>query len=81
LYIPILFWLGMDFKTQAMPLGMLLNIVNSSSTSYVYGKEKLIEWKTALPFGICMVIFAPVGTWANISLPTKPVILIFKDVL
>jgi len=81
LYIPILFWLGMDFKTQAIPLGMLLNIVNSSSASYVYGKEKLIEWKTALPFGICMVIFAPVGTWANISLPTKPVILIFKDVL
>lgn len=77
LYIPILFWLGMDFKTQAIPLGMLLNIVNSSSASYVYGKEKLIEWKTALPFGICMVVFAPLGTWANISLPTKPVILIF----
>ena len=77
LYIPILFWLGMDFKTQAIPLGMLLNIVNSSSAAVVYARERLIEWKTALPFGICMIIFAPVGTWANISLPTKPVILIF----
>jgi uncharacterized membrane protein YfcA len=76
-YIPVLFWLGMDFKTQAIPLGMLLNIINSSTAAFVYGREKLIDWKTAVPFGICMVIFAPLGTWANISLPTKPVILIF----
>lgn len=77
LYIPILFWLGMDFKTQAIPLGMLLNVVNSSSAAFTYAKERLIEWRTAISFGIFMVIFAPLGTWANISLPTKPVILIF----
>ena len=28
LYIPILFWMGMDFKTEAIPLGMLLNAAN-----------------------------------------------------
>jgi len=77
LYIPILFWMGMDFKTEAVPLGMLLNVVNSSSAAFRYGKEKLIEWKTALSFGIFMVVFAPIGTWINISLPTKPLILIF----
>lgn len=77
LYIPILFWLGMDFKTQAIPLGMLLNLVNSSSAAFVYAKKKLIDWRVALPFGLTMVVFAPLGTWANISLPTKPVILIF----
>ena len=77
LYIPILFWLGMDFKTQAIPLGMLLNVVNSSSAAVTYGKKKLIDWKVALPFGLAMVLFAPLGTWLNINLPTKPVILIF----
>jgi|Deesub1362A_J573_1020465.scaffolds.fasta_scaffold02098_12 hypothetical protein len=77
LYIPLLFWLGMDFKSEAIPLGMLLNVVNSSSAAFTYGRAKLIEWKTALFFGIFMIIFAPLGTWANISLPTKPVILIF----
>jgi uncharacterized membrane protein YfcA len=41
LYIPILFWLGMDFKTQAIPLGLLLNIVNSSSALITYGRKKL----------------------------------------
>ncbi len=77
LYIPILFWMGLDFKTQAIPLGMLLNVVNSSSATFTYWRKGLIEWKTAVPFGLAMVIFAPVGTWVNISLPTKPVILIF----
>jgi len=77
LYIPILFWMGMDFKTQAIPLGMFLNVVNSLSAVYTYGKEKLIEWRTAIFFGIFMVIAAPFGTMVNVSLPTKPVILIF----
>ncbi len=77
LYIPILFWLGMDFKTQAIPLGMLLNVVNSSSAAFTYAKKGLIDWRMATSFGIFMVLFAPVGTLANISLPTKPVILIF----
>jgi len=76
-YIPILFWLGMDFKTQAIPLGMLLNIVNSSSAAATYRKKKLIDWKVAKPFGLAMVLLAPLGAWLNISLPTKPVILIF----
>ena len=30
LYIPVLFWMGLDFKTQAIPLGMLLNMVESA---------------------------------------------------
>ncbi len=77
LYIPILFWLGMDFKTQAIPLGMLLNVVNSSSASWTYGRKKMIEWRVAIPFGISMVLLAPVGTWINVQVPTKPIILIF----
>jgi len=77
LYIPVLFWLGMDFKTEAIPLGMLMNVVTSSSASFTYTRKRLIEWKTAVPFGMAMVILAPVGAWANINLPTKPVILTF----
>ena len=77
LYIPILFWLGMDFKTQAIPLGMLLNIVNSLSAAFVYGRKKLINWRVAIPFGISMILFAPIGTMANIRLPTRPIILVF----
>jgi uncharacterized membrane protein YfcA len=77
LYIPILFWLGMDFKTGAIPLGMLLNVVNSSSAATTYGRKGMIDWRVAMPFGAAMVALAPLGAWANVSLPTKPVIVIF----
>jgi uncharacterized membrane protein YfcA len=77
LYIPILFWLGMDFKTEAIPLGMLLNVINSSSAAWTYGRRKMIAWKVAVPFGGAMVLLAPLGTRINVTLPTKPIILIF----
>ncbi|MHA1734490.1 MAG: sulfite exporter TauE/SafE family protein [Promethearchaeota archaeon] len=77
LYIPILFWLGMDFKTEAIPLGMLLNVVNSSSAAISYGRERLIDWKVAPYFGVTMIVFAPVGALINADLPTTPLILVF----
>jgi len=77
LYIPILYWMGMDFKTEAIPLGMLLNIVNSSSAAITYGRKKLINWGVALPFAIAMILFAPLGVWLNVQLPVKPLLIFF----
>ncbi len=77
IYIPILFWCGLDFKTQAIPLGMLLNVVNSSSAAFTYAIKKMIDWRIALTFGLTMLIFAPFGTIMNIHLPTRPIIAIF----
>jgi uncharacterized membrane protein YfcA len=77
LYIPILFWMGMDFKTQAAPLGMLLNVVNSTTAATIYARKKLVNWQVALPFGIAMVALAPIGTWLNIQLPVKPLLALF----
>jgi uncharacterized membrane protein YfcA len=70
LYIPILYWMGMDFKTEAIPLGMLLNVVNSSSAAITYGRKKLIAWRVAIPF-------APLGVWLNVQLPVKPLLIFF----
>ena len=77
LYIPILFWMGMDFKTEAVPLGMLLNVVNSSSAALTYGRKKLIAWRVAIPFAVAMVAFAPLGVWLNVQLPVKPLLFFF----
>jgi len=71
LYIPILFWMGMDFKTEAIPLGMLLNVVNSSTAAVTYTRKKLANWQVAVPFGIAMLVFPPVGAWLNVKLPVK----------
>jgi uncharacterized membrane protein YfcA len=77
LYIPILFWLGMDFKTEAIPLGMLLNIVNSSSAAITYSRARLVAWRVAVPFAVAMIVFAPVGVWLNVQLPVKPLLAFF----
>jgi len=67
----------MDFKTEAIPLGMLLNVVNSSSAAITYQLKKLINWTLALPFAVAMILLAPVGVWLNIQLPEKPLLLFF----
>ena len=77
LYIPILYWMGMDFKTEAVPLGMLLNVVNSGSAAIIYGFKGLIVWGVAVPFAIAMVAFAPLGVWLNVQLPVKPLLIFF----
>jgi len=77
LYIPILFWLGMDFKTEAIPLGMLLNVVNSSSAALTYARRKLIAWRVAMPFALAMIVFAPLGVRLNITLPEEPLLVFF----
>jgi len=77
LYIPILFWMGMDFKTEAIPLGMLLNLVNSSSAAITYGRSNLIAWRVAFPFAVAIVACAPVGAWLNVQLPVRPLLAFF----
>lgn len=76
LYVPILFWLGMDLKPEAIPLGMLLNVANTSVPALTFGLKKMINWKIAIPFGLAMIAFAPLGAWLNINLATKSIILI-----
>jgi len=67
----------MDFKTEAIPLGMLLNVINSSSAAMTYGRKKLISWKVAIPFAVSMILFAPLGVWLNLQLPVKPLLIFF----
>jgi uncharacterized membrane protein YfcA len=77
LYIPILFWTGMDFKAEAIPLGMLLNLVNSSSAALTYGRKRLVAWRVALPFAATIVVSAPIGAWLNVRLPVKLLLTFF----
>jgi len=77
LYIPILFWLGLDFKTEAIPLGMLLNVVNTATATTTYAIKKIVDWKAALPFAVTMLVFPPAGAWLNVQVPARPLIAFF----
>jgi len=77
IYIPILFWLGMDFKMEAIPLGLLLNFCVQISSFTTYVRNKLVDFKIALPFTLAMIVFAPLGALVNFKLSPKPIISLF----
>jgi len=78
LFIPILYWLGLDFQTEAIPMGLLLNIISSSTAAMTYVKNKMVNWAVAIPFGIAMIVFAPLGAWLNMRISTEPIMLTFS---
>ena len=65
LYIPLLYWLGMDFKTEAIPLGMLLNLVNSGSAAVIYGRRK---WMHVGQGNTCGVMKGGMSTGKNYTI-------------
>jgi len=77
LYIPILYWLGMDFKNQAIPLGLLLNFCTQFSAFITYLRAKLVKFRIALPFALTIIICAPLGALINFTLSPKPIIFLF----
>ncbi len=77
LYIPILYWLGMGFKHEAIPLGLLLNIVTSASAAFTYYRHGLVRVRLAVPFALTMILCAPLGAFIDLKVPTKVVILVF----
>lgn len=77
LYIPLFYWLGLDFKAQAIPLGLLLNVATSSSASLTYLRHRLVKLRTAVPFAGSMIVAAPVGALFTAYVPTKAIITLF----
>lgn len=76
LYIPILYWLGMNLKTQAIPLSLLLGLLASSIAAGNYAWKKVIDWQIAVPFGLAMIVFAPVGAYLSLSISEELLIIV-----
>lgn len=79
LYIPVFHWLGYDFKTVAIPTGLLLNGVTALSAAVFYLRSKMVDVRGAIPMIISSFLGAPVGAYFTQLLPTR--ILIFFFVL
>ena len=76
-YVPVMKWLGLDFKSVAIPLGLLLNGLNTGLAMIPYHKAKLIDYKGALPFALSAIIGAPIGAYTVQYMPTKTVLVLF----
>jgi len=77
LYIPVFHWFGYDFKTEAIPTGLLLNGITVVSASVVYFRAKMVDVKGSIPLVVSSFIGAPVGAYLTDMIPTRVLILLF----
>ena len=77
LYIPVFHWFGYDFKSVAIPTGLLLNGITALSAAVFYLRSKMVDIKGSIPLIISSFIGAPVGAYFTNLVPTRTLILLF----
>ena len=77
LYIPVFHWFGYDFKSVAIPTGLLLNGITALSAAIYYLRAKMVDIKGAVPLIISSFIGAPVGAYFTRLVPTQTLIVLF----
>ncbi|MFC1488394.1 sulfite exporter TauE/SafE family protein [Thermodesulfobacteriota bacterium] len=77
LYIPVFHWFGYDFKSVAIPTGLLLNGITVVSASIVYFRSKMVDVKGSIPLVVTSFIGAPLGAFLTSLVPTRTLILLF----
>lgn len=77
LYIPVFHWFGYDFKSVAIPTGLLLNGITVVSATIVYFKAKMVDVKGSIPLVVTSFIGAPLGAYLTKFVPTRTLILLF----
>jgi len=77
LIIPALFWLGLDFKTEAIPIGLLCGAISATSASVTYVRHRVVNWRVGGPFMVAVLVGPPLGAFVSVHLPPGPVIVCF----
>lgn len=80
-YVPVLHWAGLDLKGAAIPLGLLLNGLNTLLALIPYSRGKLVDWRGGLPMGITATVFAPLGAYSVKYFPTRMLLILFAAVV
>lgn len=77
LYIPVLQWMEFPLKTVAIPIGLLLNGINTLSAFIYYANEGLVDFRGGLPAAIAALILAPLGAWCMNYIPQQFLLILF----
>ena len=76
-YVPVLKWAGFPVKEIAIPLGLLLNGLNTLLALIPYARKKLVDWKGGLAMAAAAFIFAPIGAYTAQFVPVRTLLLLF----
>jgi len=76
-YVPVLNWAGFDMKSVAIPLGLLLNGLNTLLVLIPFARKKLVDWKGGAVMAVTALIAAPIGAMTNEMVPVQTLKILF----
>ena len=77
-YVPVLNWAGYDLVTVALPLGLLLNGLNTSLALIQFNKKKLVDWKGGIFMAVSALVASPIGAITSKYVNQSDLKLIFS---
>ena len=76
-YVPVLIWAGFPVKDVAIPLGLLLNGLNTLLALIPFARKRLVDWRGGLAMAAAAFVLAPVGAFTAHYLPVRALLLLF----
>jgi hypothetical protein len=76
-YVPILKWAGFPVKEVAIPLGLLLNGLNTFLALIPYTRKKLVDWKGGSSMAVTALIAAPIGAYTSRFVSVQTLLILF----
>lgn len=80
IYVPFLYWIGLDLYV-VIPTVLLINTFATGSATISYAKNRMIDFKTAIPFIFTSITGAPIGAYFSKNTPQDILLLIFAVLL
>jgi len=77
IYVPVLKWAGFSVKEVAIPLGLLLNGLNTLLALIPFARNKLVDWKGGMAMALAAFILAPIGARAAQYVPVRTLLILF----
>ena len=76
-YVPVLNWAGFDMVKVAIPLGLLLNGLNTLLVLIPFARKKLVDWKGGAVMAVMALIAAPLGAMTSDKVPVQTLKILF----
>lgn len=76
-YVPVISWFGFGMKEVAIPLGLLLNGLNTLFALIPFARKKLVDWKGGAVMAVAAVIASPLGSWFAQYVPVQTLKIFF----
>jgi len=80
-YVPALTWAGFDVKEVAIPLGLLLNGLNTLLALIPFARKKLVDWKGGAAMAVAALVLSPIGAFSAKYVPKDTLMILFAAVV